>query len=77
MSSNAGSLPEVLGEAAVLLPPVGPDAAGQWANTIARLLGDEPARIRMAAAGRAQAARFTWEKAAAATLAAYREALAR
>ena len=77
LSSNAGSLPEVLGEAAVLLPPAGPDAGEPWANTIVRLLGDEPARIRMAAAGRAQAARFTWEKAAESTLAVYREALAR
>jgi glycosyltransferase involved in cell wall biosynthesis len=77
VSSNAGSLPEVLGDAAVLLPPRGLDAIHQWADTIVRLLGDDAERIRMAAAGRAQAARFTWEKAAAATLAIYREALAR
>ena len=77
VSSTAGSLPEVLGDAAVLLPAAGSDAAEQWAGTIVRLLGDDAARARMVAAGIAQAARFTWEKAADATLAVYREALAR
>ena len=77
VSSNAGSLPEVLGEAAILLPPTGPDAPEAWAGTIVRLLGDERTRIQMAADGRAQAARFTWERAAEQTLAMYREALAR
>ena len=77
VSSTAGSLPEVLGDAAVLLPAAGSDAAEQWAGTIVRLLGDDAARARMVAAGIVQAARFTWEKAADATLAVYREALAR
>jgi glycosyltransferase involved in cell wall biosynthesis len=76
LSSNAGSLPEVLGDAAVLLPPDGSDAAEQWANAIVRLLGDDAARAQMAAAGLTQAARFTWERAAEHTLAVYREALA-
>jgi len=74
ISSHAGSLPEVLGDAAVLLPPGGPDAPEQWAGAIVRLLGDDAERARMASAGRAQAARFTWAKAAIATLAVYREA---
>lgn len=75
ISSNAGSLPEVLGDAAVLLPPDGSEAADAWAGAIRHVLGDSSQRSHMTDAGVAQAARFTWERAAEQTLATYREAL--
>src|SRR5262249_48910592 len=43
LASDAGSLPEVLGDAAVLLPPTDP---GAWAAEITRLLTDEATRAR-------------------------------
>lgn len=71
LSSDAGSLPEVVGDAGHLLPPRDPDA---WAHAIDQLLCDGAERARLAAAGRIQAARFTWEHAADRTLAIYRDA---
>lgn len=66
--SNRGSLPEVAGEAGILLDP---DDVEQWAETMAQVLTDEELRARMVANGRIQASKFTWEKTAAATLALY------
>lgn len=65
ISSDASSLPEVAatgGEPAALLLPPGDEAA--WSAAMLRLLGDDAARHRLIAAGRAQAARFTWGAAA-------------
>jgi len=72
LASDAGSLPEVLGDAAESLPPHGPEA---WADTIRRLLGDTTRRSDLAARGRARAARFSWERTAELTRVAYRDAL--
>lgn len=74
LASDAGSLPEVVGAAAEVLPPRDPQA---WAAAIARLLGDGGRRAELAARGRAQVARFSWARTAEATRAAYRAALAR
>ena len=71
--SNATSLPEVAGEAALYFDPTDTDA---MADGIARLLREPGLRERLAAAGREQAAKFTWERAAAGTLASYERALA-
>ena len=47
--------------------------ADDWAGAALRLLREEPAaREARAAAGRAHAARFTWERCARETLAVYR-----
>ena len=71
--SNATSLPEVAGSAALYFDP---QDTGAIAEAIARLLADRGLREHLATAGREQAARFTWERAAAGTLASYERALA-
>jgi len=74
LSSDAGSLPEVLGDAAEFLPPRDPEA---WAAAVLLLLSDEAKRAEMAERGFKRAAQFTWERTAAATYAIYEEALAK
>jgi glycosyltransferase involved in cell wall biosynthesis len=71
--SNASSLPEVAGEAALLFDPR--DEAG-IAAAIERLLGDAAEAERLRAAGLERVRRFTWERAAELTLASYERALA-
>ena len=67
--SNAGSLPEVCGDAAVLFDPMDPAAIAEGiVSAISR--GDE-----LGAAGVAHAAGFTWEKCRDAHAAAYRAAV--
>ena len=66
--SNAASLPEVAGPAALFFDPRDPRAI---AATLARLPA-EAERLRRA--GLARAAEFTWQRSAQATLAAYRRA---
>lgn len=72
--ADRASLPEVVGEAGLL---VNPDDPEDIAQALARALTDEPLRARMRELGLAQAARFTWEETARQTLAVYREVLAR
>ena len=71
-SSNASSLPEVAGGAALLFQPHDEAAI---AAAIERLLDDAREAARLRAAGIAQAAKFTWERAARATLDVYRRSL--
>jgi alpha-1,3-rhamnosyl/mannosyltransferase len=59
--SNGSSLPEVAGDAALLVDPL--DADG-LAEAMARVLEDADLRREMVARGEEQAARFTWERAA-------------
>lgn len=73
IASDAGSLPEVLGEAAVLLSPHDPEA---WAHHVVRLLRDPAERARRGALGRVQAERYTWARAANATRELYSRAVA-
>lgn len=72
VTSNRSSMPEVAGEAAVL---VDPDDASAIASAIRELLGDAPRRERLAIAGRARAATFSWERTADLTVESYRLAL--
>jgi glycosyltransferase involved in cell wall biosynthesis len=67
------SLPEVVGDAGVLLDALTPEAI---AAALRPLLDDPERRRRLGAAGRARAATFRWDRAADATVRAYREALA-
>jgi glycosyltransferase involved in cell wall biosynthesis len=72
LSSDAGSLAEVLGEAAELLPP---EHAAAWAEALARLLGDSSRRDDLVRRGHAQVLRYSWARAADETRAIYREAM--
>ncbi len=63
--SATSSLPELVGEYGVLVDPLDVDAI---AAGMARLSNDSGLRARLAAAGPAQAARFTWARAAQAVL---------
>jgi glycosyltransferase involved in cell wall biosynthesis len=72
LTSDRSSLPEVAGEAALLVDPT--DQAAISAGLL-RLVGDRTLRARLAAAGPRRAGRFTWPATAAATWAAYLEAL--
>lgn len=71
--SDQSALPEVAGDAALLF---GPDAVGDAACAISRLLTDADLRAKLVACGRERAARFTWDAAATATVASYRRAMA-
>jgi glycosyltransferase involved in cell wall biosynthesis len=70
--SNATSLPEVAGDAALYFDPTDSDAMGR---ALEQLLSDPALRERLAAAGKAQAEKFSWGKTARATLASYERAL--
>jgi glycosyltransferase involved in cell wall biosynthesis len=59
--SNASSLPEVAGDAALLVDPVDTDGL---AGAMGRVLEDGELREEMIARGLVQAARFTWDGAA-------------
>jgi glycosyltransferase involved in cell wall biosynthesis len=61
LASNAGSLPEVVGEAGVLLDPHDVDG---WTDALERVLVDEIEAQRLRLAGPKQAASFSWERAA-------------
>jgi glycosyltransferase involved in cell wall biosynthesis len=75
IASRAASIPEVLGDAGVLLDP---DDEPGWADAIAAVVNDEWQKGRMRKAGLARAKEFTWARTASITLAAYRQvALAR
>lgn len=66
--SDRGSLREVAGDAARMFDPEQPAAI---AAAVEAVLGDRALAERLRAAGRIQAARFTWAACAAATLAVY------
>lgn len=68
ISSNASSLPEVVGEAGILLDP---RDIGGLAQALQRVLSDAALRGEMRARGLKQAAQFTWERAARETLSVY------
>ena len=71
MTSNTSSLPEIAGDATLLVDPTDVDAI---AEAMLRLSRDEALRRQLIAAGYANIKRFSWEKAAAETLAVLEEA---
>jgi glycosyltransferase involved in cell wall biosynthesis len=70
--SNASSLPEVVGDAGLLLPPGDTQA---WCEALVRVWQDPALRADLARRGRAQAARFDPATTAAATLRAYTDVM--
>jgi len=70
--SNASSLPEVAGEAALLFDPLDEDALAQ---AIQRLLGEPALRHTLIARGRERVKLFTWRRTAQGTLGSYARAL--
>ena len=72
--SDRPALPEVVGEAALILPATDVDA---WAEGLFRIVDDAALRRELALRGPLRAARFSWETTAHRTLAVYRAALER
>lgn len=70
VTSNRTSLPEVAGEAALL---VNPENDEELAEAMVRVLRDTPLRESLRAKGFERAKQFTWERAARQTLGVYRE----
>ena len=64
VSSNAASLPEVVGDAALLCDP---GSAEQWRAALSRLVADGDLRAELSAQGPVRAGRFSWGRAAEAT----------
>jgi glycosyltransferase involved in cell wall biosynthesis len=73
LSSRTSSIPEVAGDAAVLVDPTDVDAI---AEGLSRLVSSQELRDRLRTAGLSQASAFSWARCATQTVAAYRAALA-
>ncbi len=74
LTSNASSLPEAAGDAALM---VDADDVEAMAAGLNRLLTDAALRRALAERGRAHAAQFTWPHTAQETVRVYRRALAK
>jgi glycosyltransferase involved in cell wall biosynthesis len=72
LCSNSTSMPEVAGDAAILLTPHDPQP---WAEAMLDLALDPERRHQLSLAGSARAQRFDWERSAEAMLAIYEEAI--
>ena len=59
VASAVGGVPEVAGDAALLVPP---DDPGALAAALRTALGDEAERQRLITSGRARASSFSWER---------------
>jgi len=70
VASNRGSLPEVVGDAGVLVDPGDPET---MAKSIAAILDGPVLRARLRGAGLERARLFTWQKTAERTLEVYRK----
>jgi glycosyltransferase involved in cell wall biosynthesis len=70
--SNLSAVPEVAGEAALLVDPRKPD---ELAHAISRILRDPDLAARLAKRGKARAGEFSWRRTAEETIASYDRAL--
>jgi glycosyltransferase involved in cell wall biosynthesis len=72
ITSQCSAMPEVAGDAALLVDPLNID---QLAHALTRLAGDEDLRDDLIARGRARVPRFTWDSAVAQTWAVYEKVM--
>lgn len=72
ISSNVASIPEVVGQAGLLVDPY---QAGELAQAIYKLAGSVSLREEMSRLGLEQARKFSWRQCAAETLQVYRECI--
>ena len=72
IASRAASIPEVVGDAAILLDPTDVNA---WADAIVNVVNDDDRRGQLRAKGLKRATEFTWTRTAQLTLDAYRKAI--
>lgn len=70
--SNTSSLPEVVGDAALLIDPRN---IGEMANALERVITDHRLRDELRVKGLAQAKKFSWARAARETLAVYQHVM--
>lgn len=70
ITSNRSALPEVAGDAAILVDPENTD---ELAGALVKLAGDEGERKRLSEAGEKRARLFTWDRAAQQTWEVWRE----
>jgi glycosyltransferase involved in cell wall biosynthesis len=71
VASKSSSLPDVLGDAALLVVPRSPT---ELVHAIAAVLGDDTREEQLRRRGMVQAERYTWERTAQLTIAAYEHA---
>lgn len=74
LTSDASSLSEIAGDAAVLVDPMD---VGSIAGGMTRMIRDEGLRERLMARGRRRAAGYTWQDCARKTLAVYEDIMSR
>jgi glycosyltransferase involved in cell wall biosynthesis len=74
VSSNASSLPEVIGEGGILLPPLDVRA---WREAIERVMSDTTLHRDLSQRGLTQAAKFSWRTTANETQSIYRQIASR
>ena len=75
IASDRSSLPEVVGEAGLSFDPTNPDATEHLAAHLLSMLDDPSRRAELISRGRERAKLFSWDLAAAQTLAVYRRVL--
>jgi glycosyltransferase involved in cell wall biosynthesis len=73
IATDAAAIPEVVGDAGLVVAPASPDAL---ARAIERVLTEDGLRADLAARGRSRSAEFGWRAAGLSLLDAYRGALA-
>jgi glycosyltransferase involved in cell wall biosynthesis len=73
VATSAGGMPEVVGDAGVVVPPRSPEALRA---ALAGLLADESRRVRLGEAARARARSFLWSRVVDALEGTYRRAIA-
>ena len=74
ITSNVSSLPEIVGDAGILVPPTD---TGALADALQALLTDDALHSRLRSMGLRRAGQFSWQRTAQQTLAVYRAALNR